>query len=220
MDAITHAIGADKRISPYYFRGGLSFGGTCFPRDVRAFLTMANKYGIPDDIMQAVSHINRYQDEHLSEIILRELDNNDRDGRIGILGLSFTVNTPVITELPSIKLIHELIKHARHVIVFDPLALENTRVVFGDAIEYASSAEECLEKVDICVVANRDKEYKHAVEAYLPCNPLIVIDCWRMIDPSCIDDHIKLIPLGKYSTGNQDEIQKARMSLGEIASRL
>ena len=199
VDAITQAIGADKRISPYYFRGGLAFGGTCFPRDTKAFISLAEKHGSPADLVEATARVNIYQDNHLSEIVLREADEFN-DERIGILGLAFTLNTPVITESPSIKLIKVLLEKKKSVVVFDPLAMANTRTVFGDSIEYAGSGEECLGQSRIYVVANRLKDYKQAIEAYKPGKPFTVIDCWRIIDPMQLDAQIKYVPLGRCFT--------------------
>jgi UDPglucose 6-dehydrogenase len=197
VDSITQAIGADKRISPQYFRGGLGFGGTCFPRDTKAFISLAERYGSPSDLVQATAHVNSYQERHLSEIVLREA-NRMIDGRIGVLGLAFTLNTPVIAESPSVKLIHELIMGGKHVVVFDPLALDNASAVFGDVIKYASSVEECLEKSEIWVVTNRLQDYKLAIESHKPGRSIVVIDCWRNIDPSRLDKEIDYIPFGRY----------------------
>ncbi len=201
VDAITQAIGADKRISPHYLKGGLSFGGTCFPRDTKAYITLADKYGTPADLVKATVKVNNYQDQQLSEIVLKEVDGKGV-GRIGILGLAFTANTPVITESPSIKLIKKLMENAHKVVVFDPLAMENTRGVYGDTVEYADSVEDCLEKTNIWIVATRVKEYKDAVEMHAPDGATTVIDCWRMIDCTKLDTKIKYIPIGKFNGSN------------------
>jgi len=199
VDAITQALGADKRISPHYFRGGLGFGGTCFPRDTKAFISIAGRYGSPADLIRATACVNDYQDAHLSDVVQSEADKTN-EGRIGILGLSFTHNTPVITESPSVKLIKVLLDRKRRVVVFDPLAMENAREVFGDAVEYARSAHECLKRSDVCVVTTRLKDYKAALETFRPEKALTLIDCWRMVDPERLDQKIKYIALGRSNT--------------------
>ena len=197
VDAITQAIGADRRISPYYFQGGLSFGGTCFPRDTRAYMTMAARYGVQAEIIHAVDQVNKYQDQHLAEIVLRELD-SVANKTVGILGLAFTANTPVVTESPAIKLIAELIKRDVHVVAYDPLAIDNARTVFGSAVEYVHTAESCLAQAGLAVVMLRNGELKRAVEGFTPQRPLTVIDCWRLIDRQRLPDRVRLVALGCY----------------------
>lgn len=195
IDAITKAIGTDKRISPYYLQGGLSFGGTCFPRDTRAYITLAKKYGVQADLIRAVEQVNKYQDQHLAEVVLREVKEIENK-TVGILGLAFTLNTPVVTESPAIKLIKELLKHDLRILVYDPLAIDNTRTIFGSAIEYVHSAESCLAKAGLVVLTLRDKELRQAVETYSPRESLTLIDCWRMLEPTKLNKQIQYIGLG------------------------
>lgn len=196
VDAITKAIGADRRISPYYFQGGLSFGGTCFPRDTRAYLSLANKQGVQAELIQAVERVNTHQDQRLAEIVLRELGGLENKA-VGILGLAFTLNTSVITESPAIKLIRELLKYDVRIVAYDPLATESAKAMFGSAIEYVQSAQRCLEEASLCVVTLRSVELKCAVESYVPESPVTLVDCWRLIDAVRLNEKISYIPLGR-----------------------
>jgi len=196
VDAITKAIGADRRISPYYFQGGLAFGGTCFPRDARAYITVADKFGVQADIIHAVESVNQYQNQHLVETVLQELETCENK-TVGVFGLAFTVNTPVIVESPAIKLIAELLKHDIRVVAYDPLAIDNARNIFGSAVEYVESAEACLEQAGLAVLTLRNAEIKKAVESFAPAQPLTVVDCWRMIDTARLDKQIGYIALGR-----------------------
>jgi len=203
VDSITKAIGADRRISPYYFRGGLSFGGTCFPRDTHAYSTLAEQYGVQADLIDATKAVNRHQDEHLAEIVLRELD-RFQARTAGVLGLAFTPHTPIITESPAIKLIRILLDHDVRVLVSDPLAIENTRNQLGSAIEYLDSAERCLEECSLAVVMLRDDEIKQTVERFQPKGAMTVIDPWRMLDCAKIDTKIRYVGLGRFTLDDQD----------------
>ncbi len=196
VDVITKAIGVDKRISPYYFQGGLSFGGTCFPRDTKAYLTLAQKYNVQAEIIQAVEKVNKFQDENLLRIVLSELKEHSNK-TVGILGLSFVPNTPVITESPAIKLIQELLKYDIEVIAYDPLAIDNTRVIFGSAVEYMSSIKDCLEKAGVIVLMHRDIKLKEAIESYIFHSPTVIIDCWRILDPKKLGEKVKYVALGR-----------------------
>lgn len=192
-DAITKAIGSDRRISPYYLQGGLSYGGTCFPRDVKAFTSMTQKYEVDTGavLMKTVNAINRYQDKRLAEIVEGLAG---KKSTVGILGLAFTDNTPVIVESPAIKLIKTLIDNEISVIVYDPLAMDNTRALFENSVIYARSMQECL-AADICVLTLRSQKYKEAVETYIPKKLLTVVDCWRILNPIVLDNNIRLIRL-------------------------
>jgi UDPglucose 6-dehydrogenase len=196
VDDITQAIGVDKRISPLYFQGGLSFGGTCFPRDTLAYISVAEKNGVQADIIRAVNQVNNYQDQHLMTVVLCELDKPE-NRNVGILGLAFKPNTPVIIESPALKLIQELLKHDIHIIAYDPLAIDITRSMLGSAIEYTDSVDDCLEKADVCVATLHSMEIKHAIENHEYTRPITLVDCWRMINPSELSEDVKYVPLGR-----------------------
>jgi UDPglucose 6-dehydrogenase len=196
VDAITRAIGADRRVSPYYFQGGLAFGGTCFPRDTRAYVTLADRHGVQAEIIHAVDRVNQYQNQHLAEVVLRALDTSENK-TVGVLGLAFTMNTPVVTESPAILLITELLKHDVRLVAYDPLAIDNARAIFGSAVEYVHSAASCLAQAGVAVVTLRHPELKNAVEGHVPQGPLTVIDCWRMVNPTSLDRQVRHIALGR-----------------------
>jgi len=197
VDVITRAIGVDRRISPYYFQGGLAFGGTCFPRDTKAYMTLAEKYGVQADLVQAVDRVNQYQNQHLVEVVLRELEKVENK-TVGVFGLAFTSNTPVVTESPAIKLIAELLKRDIRVVAYDPLAVDNARRVFGSAVEYVHSAESCLSQLGLAVITLRNPALKHAMERYTPSHPITVVDCWRILDKELAGHpNIRYVPLGR-----------------------
>ncbi|MBU4312187.1 MAG: nucleotide sugar dehydrogenase [Candidatus Omnitrophica bacterium] len=196
VDAITKAIGADKRISPYYFQGGLAFGGTCFPRDTLAYMMVADKYGVQADVIRAVVKVNQFQNQHLAEIVLHELEKVENK-TVGIVGLAFTPNTPVVVESPAIKLIAELIKHDVRVVTYDSLAIDTTRSIFGSAVEYVESVQSCLEQVGLVVLTLRSADIKKAIESFAPAQSLTVVDCWRMLDPRVLGNQIKYVAMGR-----------------------
>jgi UDPglucose 6-dehydrogenase len=197
VDTITKAIGADSRISPYYFKGGLSFGGSCFERDNRAYTAIANAYGVQADIIHAVERVNKLQDRYVADLVLRELEMT-KNKTVGILGLAFTPNTPVITASPAIRLIEALLKEGISVAAYDPLALDNAKSLFGDAVEFVSSATCCLERAGLSIVTLRNPDLGEAVEKFVPAASHTVVDCWRIIDPARLNGRIKYIPLWRH----------------------
>ncbi len=194
VDAITSAIGVDKRISPYYLRGGLAFGGTCFPRDTKAFMTISRHYDLEPTLISAVEEVNDQQHRHLANAVRQQLGD---DKKVSILGLAFKDKTPVVEASPSISLIQEMVIDDVDVTVFDPLAMESIRTIFDDEITYSNSIEECIASSPVCVVTLISADYKMAIENYASDKPLLVIDCWRQIDRKKIPASVSLIGLGR-----------------------
>ena len=180
VDNITEAIGIDKRISPHYFKGGLSFGGTCFPRDTWAFMKMSDKLGMKAYHLEAAERINQEQDRHLLDKVLKVILDNNLSNEISILGLGFKNNTPVINESASIKLIEKLLDMNYKIHVYDPVeeAVENTKLVFSNKIKYYKTPEECVNNSKLCIVINFNKQYKDLTNWV---KHGYIIDCWRSI---------------------------------------
>jgi len=197
VDLITRTIGVDKRISPYYLKGGLSFGGTCFPRDTRAIKRLSKKYNCQTELIEVVEKINEFQDKHLVDIVLRNLS-SVRERKISILGLSFKPNTPVIVESPAVKLIHKLLKKRVEITVYDPLAMNNTRNIFGDKIQYAKSIKDCLSSSSLWVITTPDKKFKNIDNSFVTNNSTVIIDCWRILMPQKFSGKVRYIKWGYH----------------------
>jgi UDPglucose 6-dehydrogenase len=195
VDDITRALGADKRISPYYIKGGLGFGGPCFPRDNRAFVAFAGKYGCDGLLAETTDKVNNFQLDHLARKVLQHIPEKNNK-MVSVLGLAYKPDTPVIEESPSIRLIERLLKEDLEIIVYDPLAMDNARAHFEDNVLYASSVKDCLSNSSVCIITTQEDEFKSIDGSYLK-GPTTVIDCWRILDPSKFDDKIKYVGLGK-----------------------
>ncbi len=200
IDHITKALGADKRVSPHYLKGGLSFGGPCFPRDNRAFAAFAKEYGVEASLATATDRINQVQTELLAELIAKQTPNGDRNV-VGVLGLAYKPNTPVIEESPGIKLIERLLERNLEVIAYDPIATESARVHFEDRILYASSARDCFQSATICVLTTQCGEFKEIDQSYIAHDPTTIIDCWRLLDGSKFGKGVNYLALGSFNGG-------------------
>ena len=197
IDVITKALGADRRIAPYYLKGGLSFGGPCFPRDNKAFTVFAAKYGVDTKIAKATDEINQIQIERVVKIILSHMPTESRNA-ISILGLSYKPKTNVIEESPGVKIIENLLKIRKaEIIVYDPLAMDNARAHFGDTIRYASSIKDCFVGSSLCVIATQDEQFKVIDESFIVKVPTTIIDCWRILDAGKFKDKTSYITLGR-----------------------
>ncbi|MGH9782738.1 MAG: nucleotide sugar dehydrogenase, partial [Terriglobia bacterium] len=135
VDAITAAIGADKRIAPYYLKGGLGYGGPCFPRDNKAFATFAHQFGCSAHLARATDEVNDHQMDRLVEVTLQCLAG--KKPIVAILGLAYKPKTYVTEESAGIRLAAELLQRDIRVIAFDPLAAENHGTALDQRITLA-----------------------------------------------------------------------------------
>ncbi|MCI0707133.1 MAG: nucleotide sugar dehydrogenase [Ignavibacteriae bacterium] len=202
VDSITRAIGTDKRISPYYLKGGLAYGGTCFPRDTGAFISFSKKVDNPPLLIEAVERVNQLQDENLASIVLREThalreSKKKTNIRVGILGAAFKPGTPVIVASPAIALIDRLLHEGVEVLVYDHLATENVKQRYGERVKIASSIRECFNDSSVVVVAGADKEFQNMNESVIAHNPTTVVDCWRLNQKLSEHRGVRYLALGK-----------------------
>ncbi len=150
VDEVMKGVGMDHRISPYFLNAGAGFGGSCFPKDVKALIAAAKEHDYRPALLEEVLNINERQPLRMIE--LAESVAGPLDGmKIAVLGLSFKPETDDIRESRAIPLVKELIKRGARVIAYDPKAMKNFRALFPD-IEYSDSAEKALEKADICMI--------------------------------------------------------------------
>ena len=155
---VMKGVGMDHRISPHFLNAGAGFGGSCFPKDVKALVSVAKEHGYEPVLLKDVLEINERQPLRMIGIAERFL--GDLKGiKVAVLGLSFKPNTDDIRESRAIPLVKELVKRGAHVIGYDPKAMENFRKLFPD-IEYAESAEEALKKADICMIQTDWDEFR------------------------------------------------------------
>ena len=159
---VFRGVGMDSRISPHFFRSGIGFGGSCFPKDVRALISGAKKIGIDLSILESALTVNERQPLKLFDLLSNYIP--DLKGKtIGILGLAFKPDTDDIRESRAIPIIQYLILHGARVIVYDPLAMENFRKLYPE-IFYAASAEETLQSDTVLIVTEwrefEDLDYK------------------------------------------------------------
>ncbi len=189
VDVITDALSCDSRIGGKYLKGAIGYGGPCFPRDNVALMTFAKKIGADADIAEATHKFNKKEPQRLLNLIKTILENKKK--KIGILGLSYKPDTDVIEESISIHLIDLLLKEEMEVIVYDPMAMEVTKKIFGEKIEYGKSKEEVIEKADVILIMTPWEEFKN-----LNINKkLILIDCWRIYKGE--KNKIEYIALGR-----------------------
>jgi UDPglucose 6-dehydrogenase len=154
--SVFEGVGLDTRINPKFFRTGIGFGGSCFPKDVNALIAHAKSKGITPRVLNSVMAINDDQPKRMIALLKRHM--NPQGRTIGVLGLAFKPDTDDIRESRAIPIIKMLINAGAHVKVFDPVAMKNFKEQFPDLI-YASSAPEILDS-DAILIVTEWKEFE------------------------------------------------------------
>ncbi|SCL76315.1 UDP-glucose 6-dehydrogenase TuaD [Methanoculleus chikugoensis] len=135
-------VGMDGRVSPAFFRTGIGFGGSCFPKDVRALVAGARAHGEDLKILRAVLEVNEEQPKKLLSLLQRHIP--DLQGKtIGVLGLAFKPDTDDVRESRAIPVVADLLAAGARVVAYDPAAMENFRRVFPQ-VTYAPAPDEVL----------------------------------------------------------------------------
>jgi len=170
---VFEGVGLDHRINPSFFRAGIGFGGSCFPKDVKALIRKAEELGEEPKILKAVIEVNEKQPLILVEL-LKKYVLNLRDKRIGILGLAFKPDTDDVRESRAIPIVEALIDKGAKIIAYDPKAMNNFAKIFPQ-IDYAKSAQEVIAKSDAVLIVTEWGEFEK-----LDYSDKIVIDGRRM----------------------------------------
>ncbi len=155
---VAEGIGLDKRIGRDFLNAGVGFGGFCFPKDLKAFIGIAQKIGYDFRLLKEVERIN---EEQMLRVV-KKLENllwNLKDKQIGILGLSFKPNTDDMRFAPSITIINELKKQGSTIKAYDPVAMERAREIMPD-IHYCSNAYEVAKDADGILLVTEWDEFK------------------------------------------------------------
>jgi len=180
IDVITTAVGADTRVGSKYLKGGLGFGGPCFPRDNIAFQVFAEKFGGKAPLGKEVININFEVVKRITKILS---DNINSHGKVTILGMSYKPGTHIIEDSQSILLTDWLLKNEYKVCVHDPAALEQVRLRFGEAVGYENDIYKCVTEADGVVLMMDWPEYKQLdLEkiSQLAHEKTVFLDCWRI----------------------------------------
>jgi UDPglucose 6-dehydrogenase len=148
INNVRKGIGSDSRIGSKFIYPGTGYGGSCFPKDVKAIIRTAKDIGYKLNVIEAVEKANEYQKNVIFNKMANFFDNDLKNRVFGIWGLSFKPKTDDIREASSIFLIEKLLKAGARVKAYDPAAINETKKLLGDRIEYSSDPYEALANAD------------------------------------------------------------------------
>ncbi|HJW17789.1 MAG TPA: UDP-glucose/GDP-mannose dehydrogenase family protein, partial [Flavisolibacter sp.] len=160
VDMVRKGIGSDERIGKRFLFPGIGYGGSCFPKDVKALVYSAKEVAYDFAILDAVTEVNERQKVHLVSKIRRYFNNDLAGKKFAVWGLAFKPNTDDIREAPALEIISALLESGASVCAFDPEAVENVKQIFGDRINFAETQYDCIENADALIVATEWNEFR------------------------------------------------------------
>jgi UDPglucose 6-dehydrogenase len=213
VDVVTSAIGLDTRIGSRYLKGAVGYGEPCFPRDNVALGALARRIGARADIVDATDRLNRYQvDRLVAHVRARAAPGS----RVGILGLAYKPNTPVVEESAGVALALRLSKAGYLVAVSDPMALESARASLGTTAA-AASMQACAREADVLVITTPWPEYSSLDPLLLQRTGrrAVIIDCWRVLPKERFREAADVVYLGdgddwRSAGGENDPLSAAQ----------
>lgn len=186
VEKVRIGIGTDSRIGKRFLFPGLGYGGSCFPKDVKALIYSSESAGAKLNIVRSAQEANARQINRFAEKIIKRMGTDMKGKKVAIWGLSFKPNTDDTREAPAFIVIEKLLSAGSKVKVYDPEAIENTQKRFGDKIEYSMTQYDCLDGADLLVIVTEWSQFRspdfELIKSKLSTN--IIFDGRNLFEPS------------------------------------
>ena len=160
VEDVRRGVGLDRRIGPAFLFPGVGYGGSCFPKDVKALITMAESRAVAPRVLRAIDDVNVAQKRRLFEKVERHFGGALRGRCIAVWGLSFKPRTDDMREAPSVTVIEALLAAGARVQAHDPVAVEVAKQTFGDRIAYHPVSYDALRDADALLIVTEWPEFK------------------------------------------------------------
>ncbi|MBI2127402.1 MAG: UDP-glucose/GDP-mannose dehydrogenase family protein, partial [Thaumarchaeota archaeon] len=197
VNVIAKGIGLDKRISPLFLKAGLGFGGSCFPKDVKAFIQFSKKIGYHPPLAEATMRINF--DQPLWAVEMAEEKLGDLRGKkIALLGLAFKPDTDDMREAVSIRIVEELLKRGAKVSAHDPEAIDVATSIFEGKVSLERDVRKCLDAAECAILVTEWKDYAklQPQDFKKMMKRAFVIDGRRLFDKEKFSKNLKFAAIG------------------------
>ena len=187
IENVRRGIGSDERIGYHFIYPGVGYGGSCFPKDVKALAATARANNFPAHVIEAVEKVNERQKHVLVEKIVAYFGEDLSDKTFALWGLAFKPNTDDMREAPALVIMDELWKRGAKIQAYDPEAMSECHRIFGDRedLKLAEHPEECLPHADALIIVTEWKSFRAAsldrVKSFL--NNPIIFDGRNIYDP-------------------------------------
>jgi len=162
IEEVRRGVGSDPRIGPHFLYAGAGFGGSCFPKDLRALIHTAQEMGEPAELLRSAQQVNLRQRRLVADKILAFFGGDVRGRTVAVWGLAFKANTDDVREAPSLTVISVLLEAGASVSAYDPEATGNAMAALkgGGAVRFASSAQDALRDADVLAVLTEWLEFR------------------------------------------------------------
>ncbi len=161
IELIRRGMALDARIGKHFLYAGVGYGGSCFPKDVRALMSTARQNGTQMGIITAAEDANLRQKSYLSSQVKKYFGAGIRGKKLAVWGLAFKPNTDDMREAPALTIIEELLEAGADVQAYDPISIGNTKKLLGNRVHYCDSAMSTLEGADALLVVTEWNEFKN-----------------------------------------------------------
>lgn len=190
IDQVRKGMCADRRIGNQFLYPGLGYGGSCFPKDVLAVISMGVESGTPTAMLTAVHDVNQRQRGIFFNKVLAQFGDDLKGKKFAMWGIAFKPGTDDIREAPSITLVEQLLERGAEVIAFDPAAQETSEEKLGDSISYSDDAIDALDNVDALIICTDWDEFKHPdfEEMKQKMRTPVIFDGRNLYRPSAMQD--------------------------------
>ena len=186
VNMVRRGIGSDSRIGNKFIYAGVGYGGSCFPKDVKALINTGLQYGYPMRILESVEEVNEYQKTVLVGKITSHFKESLEGKTMAVWGLSFKPNTDDTREAPAAVVISELLKAGCHIKAFDPVAMKEFKNTMGDRIEYTKDRYEALIDAHAMILITEWSEFRILNHTLLKklMKDYVVFDGRNIYDPA------------------------------------
>lgn len=197
VKVVATAMGLDKRIGPQFLDAGLGYGGSCFPKDVKALIACSKSLGYAPELLESVEGINHFQPLKAVEFCKQQLGSL-KGKKIAILGLAFKPDTDDMREARVVPIINQLLTEGADVTAYDPVATQTAKSIFKSKIRYAASALDCIKKADCAIIVTEWSEFQKLTPEDYASNMKqpVLIDGRRVYNPEEYSKKLKFLAIG------------------------
>jgi len=190
VEKVLEGVGLDRRIGRAFLFPGVGYGGSCFPKDVKALIAIAKQYGYDFTLLKAVEEVNKEVKDSFVTKIVKHFEGDLKGKTIAVFGLSFKPNTDDMREAPSIDIITALQKKGAHIVAYDPVAMENAKTVLPEGVVYAANVYEAAHNADAVAVITEWNEFRQIdlVKLAKELKERVLFDGRNIYDPQSVKD--------------------------------
>jgi UDPglucose 6-dehydrogenase len=220
IDDVKQGIALDKRIGKFFLNAGIGYGGSCFPKDVKALIHMGHEKNVRMSLIETVDEVNNNQRQWFIDRIIAHYGQELSHKVIGLWGLAFKPETDDIRCAPSLDIIQQLLKKCKKIITYDPVASSNVQALFGDKIDYAASAQDILHQADFLIIATE----WHAFKQFKPVDFLLLKDKTIFDGRNCFEPGVfAALGMTYVSVGRNEQekstLHSSRQGLGRSTTQ-